>query len=51
MTRVEIIVRLVTGLVVTPESRDLVRLERNQNTWVHVNVRIVGVGRVGVCMM
>ncbi len=39
------------GLVVTPEARDLVRRERNQRTCVHVNVRSVGVGRVGVCML
>jgi hypothetical protein len=47
----EIIVILVAGLVVTPEARGLVRRERNQRTLVHVNVRSVGVGRVGVCML
>ena len=31
--RVEIIVILVSGVVVTPEARDLVRHERNQRTW------------------
>jgi hypothetical protein len=36
------------GLVVTPESRGLVRRARNQRTSVHVNVRSVGVWRVGV---
>jgi hypothetical protein len=30
--RVEIIVSLVAGLVVTPEARGLVRRERNQRT-------------------
>jgi hypothetical protein len=37
--------------VVTSETRVLGRLARNQRTWVHVNVRNVGVGRVGVCML
>jgi hypothetical protein len=32
VTRVEIIVILVAGLVVTSEARDLVRLDRNQRT-------------------
>ncbi len=48
---VEIILRLVTGLVVTPEARGLVRRKRNQRTSVYVNVRNVGVGRLGVCMV
>ena len=44
-------VNLVPGLVVTPETRALVRRARNQRTWVHMNVRSVGVGRVGVCIL
>ena len=51
VTRVGIIVSLVWGLVVTPEERGLVRNQRNS---VYVNVRRVGVGRVGrvgVCML
>jgi hypothetical protein len=42
---------VITGLTVTPESRGLVRRGRNQRTWVHVNVRSVGVGRVCVCVV
>ena len=45
------IVTLVSGLVVTSEVRDLVRHGRNQRTSVHVNVRSVGVVRVGMCML
>ena len=48
--RVGIIVSLVMGLVVTPETRVLVRLARNQRTSVNVNVRSVGGGKEGVCM-
>jgi hypothetical protein len=43
--------QLVAGLVVTQEVRVVVRRERNQRTWVHVNVKNVGVGRVGVCIL
>ncbi len=37
--------------MVTPEARHLVRRARNQRTWVHVNVRSMGVGRVRVCIL
>ena len=33
------------------EVRDLVRRARNQRTRVHVNMRSVGVGRVGMCIL
>jgi hypothetical protein len=50
--RVEIIGNLVAGLVVTSETRDLVRRVRTKGpSGVHVKVRSVGVEGVGVCML
>jgi hypothetical protein len=43
-------VRLVVGLVVR-RRYETCSHERNQRTWVHVNVRSVTVGSVGVCML
>ena len=50
VVRVEIMVNLVSGLVVKPESRGLVRRERKKRTWVDVNVKSVGVGRCVYCV-
>ena len=41
--RVERIVRLISGSMVTPEERDLVKHGRHQRTWVRMKVRNVGV--------
>ena len=38
-------------MVTQQEAGDLVRLARNQRTGVHVIVRSVDMGRVGVCRM
>ncbi len=42
---------LESGLMVTSETRDLVRRGRQQRTWVHMIVRSVGVERVWDCML
>jgi hypothetical protein len=43
LPRVEKILSLVSGLMVTQEARDLVRRAKHQRTWVHMKVRRMGV--------
>jgi hypothetical protein len=51
VARVEILVSPVSGLMVTPEERGLVRHGKHPRTCVHMKVKDVDVGRVWDCML